>query len=91
MWRTFQSRVVLCGIAALLGVLVFGGSSTIGEEPSAEPTAKTAAAVTAGAKIRFSKLEHDFGTAVSGPELKATFEFKNVGDDVLVIQKVKGG
>jgi hypothetical protein len=42
-------------------------------------------------RIEFVSLEHDFGKSASGQDLTTTFEFKNVGDDVLVIEHVKGG
>jgi len=53
--------------------------------------ARAADQATAKPRIEFSALEHDFGQAVSGVDLKTTFAFKNAGDDVLVIENVKGG
>jgi hypothetical protein len=44
-----------------------------------------------GPRMHFKSLEHDFGEAMSGTTLKTTFVFKNVGDEVLHIQKVSGG
>lgn len=61
-----------------------------GEAPDAPPS--SGAEQSKGKpQIQFTTLEHDFGKAKSGPNLNATFEFKNVGDAVLVIENVKGG
>jgi hypothetical protein len=61
------------------------------QTPLAEAGTSPAADSAAQPKIEFSDLEHDFGQAVSGEDLKTTFAFKNVGDAVLIIEKVKGG
>lgn len=42
-------------------------------------------------KIKFDKLSHDFGKAVQSATLKHTFAFKNIGNGVLLIEKVKAG
>ncbi len=42
-------------------------------------------------KIVFKETEHDFGTEISGAELKHTFSFKNEGEGTLFIEKVKAG
>jgi hypothetical protein len=42
-------------------------------------------------RIAFASREHDFGRKDAGPDLSATFEFKNVGTGVLTIQDVSGG
>lgn len=42
-------------------------------------------------RIEFEALDHDFGEAQSGAELKTTFAFRNAGAAMLVIQNVKGG
>jgi len=68
-----------------------------GEEPLsgvAEPPAKTTetAPVTersAGAKLRFKNLTHDFGKVDDTDELKHDFEFKNEGSETLQIFEVK--
>ena len=91
MGRIHASRALLCGIAVCLALLAPGWAVLAeGEEP-ATPGASAADPAKGKPQIQFADLEHDFGKAASGPELKATFEFKNVGDDVLVIEKVKGG
>ncbi len=42
-------------------------------------------------KIQFDSLEHDFGNARRGDHLDYTFNFKNVGEATLHIEKVKAG
>ena len=84
-------RVVLCGVAICFATLAPGQAATPPGEVAAAPAGTTTEGPDGTPQIRFTKLEHDFGKADSGPDLKATFEFKNVGDDVLVIEKVKGG
>ena len=42
-------------------------------------------------RIQFSAPEHDFGHVDAGKDLKTVFGFKNAGEGVLVIEKVKGG
>jgi hypothetical protein len=79
----FGYRLALCGIVALLGSLAPGWAET----PAASATDDSGGQP----QIRFTTLEHDFGQAVSGEELKTVFEFKNAGEGVLVIEKVKGG
>ena len=91
MTRVFGYRLALCGIVALLGSLAPGWAET--PAVVSEPGASASPADDSGGKpqIRFTTLEHDFGKAVSGEELKTVFEFKNAGEGVLVIEKVKGG
>jgi hypothetical protein len=40
-------------------------------------------------KIHFDTLIHDFGKQEQNAELKYTFEFKNVGDGILLIDKIQ--
>lgn len=42
-------------------------------------------------KIQFTELSHDFGVSGQNTELKHTFNFKNTGTGVLLIDKVKAG
>jgi hypothetical protein len=85
-------RVILSIIAvlALLGAVVPAWA----ESPVAARTAESAKDATSsagGPRVQFAALEYDFGQALSGEDLKTKFTFKNVGDGVLVIEKVKGG
>ncbi len=43
------------------------------------------------AVIQFDQLSHDFGTVVQGSEVKHSFIFKNKGNGILKIEKVKAG
>jgi hypothetical protein len=84
-------RTTLAGTVALVGALVLGWTGTsAGEQPTA-PAEGAAGDAAGGPRLEFSVSEHDFGHAVSGNPLKTTFAFKNAGDGVLVIEKVKGG
>lgn len=47
-------------------------------------------AVQGGAKIEFSKETHDYGNIKYGGEPYCTFEFKNTGDQPLIISGAKG-
>jgi len=47
-------------------------------------------AVQAGAKIEFSKVTHDYGNIKYDGEPYCTFEFKNTGDQPLIISNAKG-
>jgi len=47
-------------------------------------------AVQAGAKIEFSKETHDYGNIKYDGEPYCTFEFKNTGDQPLIISNAKG-
>jgi hypothetical protein len=42
-------------------------------------------------KISFLELSHDFGKALQGSKLEHTFGFRNTGQSVLIIEKVKAG
>jgi hypothetical protein len=42
-------------------------------------------------KIRFLELSHDFGKQLQGSKLEHTFSFRNAGQSVLIIEKVKAG
>ena len=43
------------------------------------------------AKVKFEELSHDFGVTPQDSTLKYTFKFKNIGKEVLIIEKVKAG
>jgi hypothetical protein len=43
-----------------------------------------------GAKIEFSKETHDYGTVKYGEDGTCQFEFKNTGDEPLIISNAKG-
>lgn len=47
-------------------------------------------AVQAGAKIEFSKETHDYGNIKYDGEPYCSFEFKNTGDEPLIISNAKG-
>jgi hypothetical protein len=91
MKKTAVYRVGLGCFVGLVGVLSLGWAAA----PETSGTQAVAAAAAEGPggqpRIQFGTLEHDFGQAASGQDLKTVFEFKNVGDDVLVIDRVKGG
>jgi hypothetical protein len=76
---------------ALLGAVAPGWAET----PAAARVTESSDAAKSGAggkpQIQFASIEHDFGQADAGADLTTTFSFKNVGDAVLVIQRVKGG
>ena len=88
MWNAGVYRRGLCCLVALLGALSLGWAATPEKE-----VAPGAARDDAGGKprIQFDALKHDFGKVPSGQDLKTTFVFKNVGDEVLMIEKIKGG
>ena len=92
MWKVTDCRAILSFIVvmALLGAAAPAGA----ESPVADRTAESASGATStagGPRVQFTVLEHDFGQALSGEDLRTKFTFKNVGDGVLVIEKVKGG
>jgi hypothetical protein len=43
-----------------------------------------------GAKIEFAKETHDYGTIKYGEDGSCQFEFKNIGDEPLIISNAKG-
>jgi len=81
-------------LAALVAVVVVGlvpaGAAKTPAEASAAP-ATPEAADGGTPRIEFETLQHDFGEQFAGDDLTTTFRFKNAGDGVLVIDKVKGG
>lgn len=91
MKRSYGALLPVLVAVALSGFAVSGWAQT----PVPAQTAQTSGDPSAGEgprpEIRFASLEHDFGQAISGESLKTTFTFTNVGDAVLVIEKVKGG
>ncbi|MES2799747.1 MAG: DUF1573 domain-containing protein [Bacteroidota bacterium] len=48
------------------------------------------AQIETGAKIEFSKETHDYGTIKYGADGSCTFEFKNTGNEPLIISNAKG-
>ncbi|MEN9400378.1 MAG: hypothetical protein RL632_1481 [Bacteroidota bacterium] len=48
------------------------------------------AQIETGAKIEFSKDTHDYGTVKYGADGTCTFEFKNTGNEPLIISTAKG-
>lgn len=75
MGRMGRFRVEACGAVVLAAAVALAQAPEAEDQP----------------RIQFDKLEHDFGRANSGEDLKTTFGFKNAGDGTLVIQRVKGG
>jgi hypothetical protein len=51
---------------------------------------KSYAQVETGPKIEFSKETHDYGTVKYGADGACTFEFKNTGNEPLIISNAKG-
>ena len=48
------------------------------------------AQIETGAKIEFTKDTHDYGTVKYGADGTCTFDFKNTGDEPLIISNAKG-
>jgi len=93
MYKELDYRTILSVIAVL--ALLAAVAPAWAEPPVAGRAAESPGEATSGTgglpRIQFTSTEHDFGQALSGEDLKTTFSFKNVGDGVLIIQKVKGG
>jgi hypothetical protein len=51
---------------------------------------KANAQIETGPKIEFSKETHDYGTVKYGADGSCTFEFKNTGNEPLIISNAKG-
>ena len=51
---------------------------------------KAVAQTDAGAKIEFTKETHDYGTIKNGADGTCSFEFKNTGNEPLIISMAKG-
>ena len=51
---------------------------------------KATAQIETGAKIEFTKETHDYGTIKYGADGSCTFEFKNTGNEPLIISNAKG-
>jgi hypothetical protein len=75
--------------AAALAVPALCGTEPVGAE--AQPDGAAHATSTPTPHIRFATLVHDFGQRDAGKDLTTTFDFVNSGDDVLRIERVKGG
>ncbi len=56
-----------------------------------EPAQENAEKKAGEPQIKFDKKIHDFGKSFQNASLKHTFTFKNVGQGLLVIEKVKAG
>jgi hypothetical protein len=91
MWKTEGRRTALAGMVTLVGALVLGWAGTPAGAQQTGPPAGARDGAAGTPRIEFKAPEHDFGHVVSGNDLKTTFGFKNAGDGVLVIEKVKGG
>jgi hypothetical protein len=51
---------------------------------------KVSAQIETGPKIEFMKETHDYGTVKYGADGSCTFEFKNTGNEPLIISNAKG-
>ena len=51
---------------------------------------KATAQIETGAKIEFTKETHDYGTIKNGADGTCVFEFKNTGNEPLIISNAKG-
>jgi hypothetical protein len=91
MWKTEGRRIALAGTVVLVGALVLSWAGALADVPQKTPGASAGGDATGKPRIEFGAREHDFGHNESGKDLKTTFGFKNAGDGVLVIEKVKGG
>lgn len=77
-------------VAALAGV--FGIQAHVQAQDQTEgQKADVPEIKTSGPRIQFEAKTHDFGKTEQKKEIKHAFTFKNVGDDVLKIEKVKAG
>lgn len=68
---------------ALLMAIGFVGFANAQENQSVEVDQ------TSGAKIKFEKVEHNFGTITEGTQATITFTFENVGTEPLVLNSVR--
>jgi len=87
-----QGRAVLGRIVVLfifVGAVILTAQTAAGQQDAAAPDSSEATGKTP--KIEFADLNRDFGKTVQNEKLKHTFTFKNIGTDVLVIEKVKAG
>jgi len=80
---------------AFFAILIYG-SSSCGQPEGRLPTdliqnPNTAAGIDKSAKlpvIQFDKKFHDFGNVIQGEQVSYGFNFKNTGDNVLIIARV---
>ena len=93
MWKQLDYRTILSVIAvvALLGAVAPAWAETPVVGRTAGSSAEATSDTSGQPRVQFTSMEHDFGQALSGEDLKTKFTFKNVGEGVLVIEKVKGG
>lgn len=63
-------------------LVAFGGKAVVSDA--------FAQVVDNGAKIEFDKETHDYGTIKNGADGACTFEFKNTGNEPLIISNAKG-
>lgn len=68
-------------------------SATTSADRKPDPATKKPVApkkrVTGGPSISFDEMRHDFGSIYEGAEVRHTFKFTNVGDEPLIISRVK--
>ncbi len=74
MKRTFVTLLIAIGFVAFT---------------QAQETKTVSADGNTGAKIKFEKLEHNFGTIKEGTQATVTFTFTNVGNEPLVLNSVR--
>ena len=68
----------------LLSMMLLAGATTI------STSTVTAQEVSNGAQISFEKETHDYGTIKNGANGTCTFEFKNTGNEPLILSNAKG-
>ncbi len=76
-------------LTTLLSLGTFGAAQAEAATPAT--SAKPDAGTTAGARIQFAELSHDFGRIDSGAVMKHEFVFTNVGAATLEISEVRPG
>ncbi len=77
---------VSCALA--LSILTLGTSVWGVEQPAVPAPAAPGATNVIGPKIKFETTVHDFGRAKSGEQVKYTYAFTNVGDQLLEVTGV---
>lgn len=91
MRKTEDRRSARTGMVVLIGALVLGWAAASAGAQQTGPPVGAGEDAAGQPRIEFGTSEHDFGHAEAGKDLKTTFGFKNTGEGVLVIEKVKGG
>src|ERR1035437_1003195 len=82
------SRALAVSIVTV-GTAVWGAEQPATLVPAAPAPAAPAATNVIGPKIQFETMVHDFGRAKSGDQVKYTYIFTNVGDQVLELSGVQ--